>query len=63
MPRAIRHSIPGHAWHITHRCHQKEFLLKFAKDRQTLATGSLRPRSGMGIAAFRLRSDIRHRAV
>jgi hypothetical protein len=20
-------------WHITHRCHQKEFLLKFARDR------------------------------
>jgi REP element-mobilizing transposase RayT len=34
MPRANRHYIPGHAWHITHRCHKKEFLLKFAKDRQ-----------------------------
>lgn len=34
MPRAIRHYIPGHAWHITHRCHKKEFVLKFAKDRQ-----------------------------
>ncbi|MEI6810123.1 MAG: transposase, partial [bacterium] len=21
-------------WRITHRCHKKEFLLKFAKDRQ-----------------------------
>ena len=35
MPRANRHYIPGHAWHITHRCHKKEFLLKFAKDRQS----------------------------
>jgi putative transposase len=35
MPRANRHSMVGHAWHITHRCHRKEFLLKFAKDRQT----------------------------
>ena len=34
MPRANRHYIPGHVWHITHRCHKKEFLLKFAKDRQ-----------------------------
>ena len=33
MPRANRHFLPGHAWHITHRCHKKEFLLKFAKDR------------------------------
>ena len=34
MPRASRHFLPGHVWHITHRCHNKEFLLKFAKDRQ-----------------------------
>jgi putative transposase len=33
MPRANRHFLPGHVWHITHRCHQQEFLLKFAKDR------------------------------
>ena len=34
MPRANRHFIPGQVWHITHRCHKQEFLLKFAKDRQ-----------------------------
>ena len=34
MPRANRHFIPGHVWHITHRCHKREFLLKFGKDRQ-----------------------------
>lgn len=34
MPRANRHFLPGHAWHITHRCHQQEFLLKFSRDRQ-----------------------------
>ena len=34
MPRANRHYIPGQVWHITHRCHKKEFLLKFARDRQ-----------------------------
>jgi putative transposase len=33
MPRAHRYFLPGHVWHITHRCHQKEFLLKFARDR------------------------------
>ena len=33
MPRANRHYLPGHVWHITHRCHKKEFLLKFAIDR------------------------------
>lgn len=34
MPRANRHYLPGYIWHITHRCHQKEFLLQFARDRQ-----------------------------
>lgn len=34
MARAKRHYIPGQIWHITHRCHEREFLLKFAKDRR-----------------------------
>jgi putative transposase len=33
MARANRHYIPGCVWHITHRCHKQEFLLKFEKDR------------------------------
>ena len=33
MPRANRSFLPGYVWHITHRCHKREFLLKFAKDR------------------------------
>ena len=34
MPRAHRHFLPEHVWHITHRCHQQAFLLKFARDRR-----------------------------
>ena len=34
MARAKRHCIPGQIWHITHRCHKREFLLKFARDRR-----------------------------
>ena len=34
MPRGNRYYIPGLIWHITHRCHKKEFLLKFARDRR-----------------------------
>ncbi len=30
MPRAHRHFLPGHVWHITHRCHKQEFFLKFS---------------------------------
>lgn len=34
MTRANRHFIPGCTWHITQRCHKKEFLLKFPTDRK-----------------------------
>jgi len=34
MPRAHRYFLPGQVWHITHRCHERNFLLKFARDRQ-----------------------------
>ena len=41
MPRRKRIHIPGflrvtfRLWHITHRCHKEEHLLKFEKDRKT----------------------------
>ena len=28
MATAKRHFIPGYIWHITHRCHKREFLLR-----------------------------------
>jgi len=34
MARAHRHFVAGQIWHLTHRCHQRQFLLKFARDRQ-----------------------------
>jgi len=34
MPRANRYYQPGHVWHITHRCIERQFLLKFARDRR-----------------------------
>ncbi|MBI3620994.1 MAG: transposase, partial [Nitrospirae bacterium] len=34
MARANRHYLPDRVWHLTHRCHQRAFLLKFAKDKQ-----------------------------
>lgn len=33
MPRANRYFVPGNIWHITHRCHKRDLLLKFKKDR------------------------------
>ena len=34
MPRANRFHLPGVVWHITQRCHDRKFLLKFERDRQ-----------------------------
>jgi putative transposase len=34
MARAKRHYLPGLIWHITHRCHKREFLLKFTRDKR-----------------------------
>jgi len=33
MPRANRYFVPGQPLHITHRCHDRAFLLRFARDR------------------------------
>ena len=30
MPRALRHFLSGHVWHITHRCHDRKFYLEQA---------------------------------
>ena len=49
MPRANRHYIPGYIWHLTHRCHKKEFLLKFARDRQSYVHWLYEARKRFGI--------------
>ncbi len=33
MPKARRYFEQGHCYHLTHRCHDRKFLLRFAKDR------------------------------
>ena len=34
MAKAYRHYLVGQIWHWTHRCHESQFLLKFARYRQ-----------------------------
>ena len=34
MPRANRYWLPGYVWHLTHRCHRRQFLLRFGRDRR-----------------------------
>lgn len=33
MPRADRYMMAGYNYHLTHRCHNRAFLLRFARDR------------------------------
>ena len=34
MARAHRHFVAGQVWHLTQRCHKKQWLLKFNKDKR-----------------------------
>jgi putative transposase len=52
MPRAHRHFIPGQIWHITHRCHEKAFLLKFARDRRRYLRWLFEARKRFGLCVL-----------
>jgi len=49
MARAKRHYLPGHVWHLTHRCHKKEFLLKFGRDRRRWLQWSFEAKKRYGL--------------
>ena len=65
MPRANRHYIPGYVWHITHRCHKREFLLKFARDRRRWMAWlfEARKRYGLSILNYIVTSNHIHLLV
>jgi len=65
MARANRHYIPGYAWHITHRCHKKEFLLKFSRDRHRWVQWlyAARKRYGLVILNYTVTSNHVHLLV
>ena len=65
MPRANRHFIPGYIWHITHRCHKREFLLKFSKDRERYLKWlyQARKRYGLKILNYMVTSNHIHLLV
>ena len=37
MARANRYHLAGRVWHITERCHRRQFPLTFARDRCVFA--------------------------
>ena len=49
MARAKRHYIPGQIWHITHRCHKREFLLKLVMDRRRLVQWLFKAKKKYGL--------------
>lgn len=65
MARAKRHYIPGHVWHITHRCHKREFLLKFSRDRRRYLQWlyQARKRYGLSLLSFNVTSNHVHLLV
>ena len=65
MPRANRHYIPGCVWHITHRCHKQEFLLRFATDRRRWLRWlfEARKRYGLSVLNYMVTSNHVHLLV
>ncbi|VAX09137.1 Transposase and inactivated derivatives [hydrothermal vent metagenome] len=65
MARANRYHLPGQVWHITHRCHKKEFLLKFALDRKRWLQWlfEARKRYGLDILNYTVTSNHVHLLV
>lgn len=49
MPRANRHLhvLAGRTYHVTHRCHDRAFLLKFARDRDAYTRKQLTTEPGL----------------
>lgn len=65
MARANRHFAPGYIWHLTHRCHKREFLLKFSRDRNRWIQllFEARKRYGLSILNFVVTSNHIHLIV
>ena len=65
MPRANRVIVPGYTYHPTHRCHDREFLLRFQRDRTTyrrwLREGALR--HGVPVLGYCITSNHVHIVV
>ena len=65
MARAKRHYIPDFIWHITHRCHKRDFLLKFSRDRHRYLQWlyQARKRYGLTILNYMVTSNHVHLLV
>jgi len=60
MPRANRFHQPGLVWHLTHRCHKREFLLKFVRDRRTWRTRLFEAKRRFGLCVLNYTATSNH---
>lgn len=65
MPRGHRFHLDGQVYHITDRCHRKQFLLKFARDRRawTRWLYEARRRYGLRVLNYQVTSNHIHLLV
>ena len=65
MSRARLYMIPGTVWHLTHRCHDRSFLLRFACDRQCWQKWIYRAkiRYGLRVLSYAITSNHVHLIV
>ena len=65
IPRANRYFLPGLTYHLTHRCHNRKFLLRFACDRNAyrLILWKTKPRTGLCVLAHCITSNHVHLLV
>jgi putative transposase len=52
MARAHRHYLPGQIWHLTHRCHERQFLLQFIRDQQAWIGWLFEARKRLGLCVL-----------
>jgi putative transposase len=60
MPRANRYYVPNAVWHITHRCHDRQFLLRFECDRLRWKYWLFEARKRYGLVVFNYMATSNH---
>jgi putative transposase len=60
VPRANRHYLPGYVWHLTHRCHERKFLLKFGRDRRAWIDWLYEARTRYGLCVLNYTATSNH---
>jgi putative transposase len=60
MPRAHRNYLAGYVWHLTHRCHRRQFLLKFARDRRAWRQWLYAARRRYGVCVLNYTATANH---